>query len=60
MRDSLFPFLVLDVQVVVLLVFVAPAPYMQEEQGLRMPIGLAWVVSRRWEAQDQFEVNGVL
>jgi len=52
-----FPFVILDIHLVVHLVSLAATPDMQQKNGLGKKIGLVWL-GRRWrEAQDKFEVD---
>ena len=61
---SLFPFVVRDIHVVVILVFrvcaIAPTPYVQQKQGFCMKIRFSGVIFGRREAENEFKVYGVL
>ena len=61
---SLFPFIVRDIHVVVILILgvcaFAPTPYVQQKQGFCMEIRFSGIIFGRREAKDKFKIDGVL
>lgn len=61
---SLFPFIVSDIQVIVILVLglcaFAPTPYVQQKQGFCMEIRFSGIIFGRRETKDKFKIDGVL
>jgi hypothetical protein len=55
--DLPFPFIILDIHLIVRLIFLAAAPNMEQKNRLGMKIRFTWLGGRRREAQDELEID---